>query len=136
MQHMGMEQSPEQVIIQVQQDLEEVKRDLEELSRFVRGNGDPSKGLLWLVADQARLIAGLSAMHEANRALIEQYHQEQKKAFESHEQEGHYHRQSAAQRLAFQVGSQVLGVVVSVSLLVLLWGLQTWIRCTSGALGC
>jgi len=54
---MNFEQSPEMLLEQQQTLLVELRHDLDQLSVFIKGNGDPTKGLLWLGAALSRLVA-------------------------------------------------------------------------------
>ena len=156
---MRMEQSPEQAIVQLQQEQADLRADLEELSHFVKGNGDPTKGLLWLVADQARLTANLTALHEANRQLIEKQSaalredvkaqeavlredlQQQRadflKVMGEHQDGGHYQRQSFGQRLAYRAIEQSVALVVTAVLILIVWGAASWVqRCAAATRAC
>lgn len=106
---------------QLQAEVADIRADLEELAHFIKGNGDPTRGLLWLVADQSRLVANLSAMHEANRLLVEQRARE-------HLERDHYARQNLWTRLMFRGAEQVIAIMTTVVLLLLVMGVAEWVR--------
>lgn len=81
---MDMSLSVEQRVALLHQDVSELRIDLEEAVHFIKGNGDPTKGLMWVVADQARLIATITQMMEAHRLLIEKQKSEADMRYESH----------------------------------------------------
>lgn len=121
--HMGMNMgmSPEQNISQLQEEVADIRADLEELAHFIKGNGDPTKGLLWLVADQSRLVANLSAMHEASRMLVEQRARE-------HLERDHYARLNVWTRLMFRGAEQIIALSVTAILFLLVLGFADWSR--------
>ncbi len=69
---MEFRQEPELVVEQIQAELLDVRKDLDELTKFIKGNGDPTKGLLWLVADLSRLVAAQGTMSgEVRQAMLD-----------------------------------------------------------------
>lgn len=68
----------EQTVAQLHADQIEIRRDLNKCLKFITGNGDPTKGLLWLAADLGRLVASQSDMLAAQRLELK-----------DHEKKGH-----------------------------------------------
>lgn len=116
---MGMSMSPEQAIAHLQEEVADIRADLEELAHFIKGNGDPTRGLLWLVADQSRLVANLTAMQEAGRLLVEQRARE-------HLERDHYSRQNIWMRLLFRGAEQAIALAVTALLFLLVLGFTNW----------
>lgn len=136
----------EQAIRQLQREQLEIRQDLDRCVKYITGNGDPTKGLLWLAADQARIVANLSALHEANRVLIEKHGddlrremREQRDGFfkaldttnqtiRAHQELGHYRRQSLGQRLAVRALEQTIGIGIVALLALLALGAGAWLK--------
>lgn len=117
--------TPEVAIGQLQEDVQQIREDLEELRRFVTGGGDPTKGLLWLAADLARMVASLTSLIDEQRKSLQMY----ATALQQHERlTGHERRDSSWwQRLAYDAARQVAVLVVTALLVLLVLGTQTWI---------
>lgn len=115
---MRHEMSPELVLEQHGELLIELRTDLNQLSHFIKGNGDPTKGLLWLAADLSRLLASQATITQAYQA-----------DFLAHIKEGGHvqHRQESVWgRLAYDVARQAVTLAVGALLVIFLLGLRTW----------
>lgn len=112
---MGLEHAVEQA----QEDIKELRQDLHEVEKFIRGNGDPTKGLLWLVADLGRLAGAQAELMVAHRAELER-----------HRAEGHYSRTSPWVRLGFDVGKNVVTWAVIGFLLIFVAGVRVQLGAT------
>lgn len=122
---MEHEMTPEVAIGQLREDVEQIREDLEDLRKFVTGGGDPTKGLLWLAADLARMVASLTTLVDEQRKSLKQYAD----GLARHERDGHDRRESPWwHRLAYDTARQIAAIAVTVVLLLLLLGTQTWIR--------
>lgn len=125
---MRMEQqmTPEMAIGQIQEDVQQIRDDLDVLRAFVTGGGDPTKGLLWLAADLARMVASLTSLVDEQRKSLIQYAE----ALSKHEGLSAHERRDSPwwQRLAYDAARQAAAIAVSAVLLLLLLGTQTWIR--------
>lgn len=96
---MQPEMSPELAIVQLQSDVEMLRKDLDEevqslkeTREFITGNGDPKKGLLWLVADLTRMVGTMTQLMDKREAAFELYRAEQKMLYEKHGTDGHAQR--------------------------------------------
>lgn len=104
-------------VTQAQSDIRALQKEVENHHRFITGNGDPQKGLLWLAADAIKM-----------NALIANLIATQTVALEDHKKEGHYSRSSPAKRLAWRAAEQVVTALVTATLLLLLLGVRFWVN--------
>jgi hypothetical protein len=122
---------PELAISHLQTQVDEISEDLKQLHIFVTGNGDPTKGLLWLASDLGRLIIAQSKLTEANRQTALEEHSMLRDTLAKHlDSRIHLSRGLEAwpARLAFDTARQALSVIVAALLFLVLLGTQTWIR--------
>jgi hypothetical protein len=108
---MGMNLEPEMsielAIATAQQDIVELQEEYKQLHTMVTGNGDPTKGLVWMATLNARLLTDLSSIVEANRQAVIKADGDSLAALQKHETAGHYARGSVWSRLGFEVGKSV-----------------------------
>lgn len=107
----------EQAIRQLQRDQLEIRHDLDRCVKFITGNGDPTKGLLWLAADLGRLVASQGDMAEAHR-----------QALQAHKTEGHYQRTGLWTRLGYRAIEQAVGIGITALLALLVIGAAAYLR--------
>jgi hypothetical protein len=112
-----MDMEPELALDQLQHDVSEIRHDLEQLSTFIKGNGDPTKGLLWLVADLGRLVASQALIVATNQTALKE-----------HQRDEHYRRQSVWGRVAFGALSQAAGTAVLVLAFLIILGFLDYVR--------
>src|SRR4051812_8218614 len=74
----------EQRMDQIKQELDDVKDDVTDAVKFIKGNGDPTKGLLWIVADLTRLLATNTQLIDTQRQALERYRLESDQRFAEH----------------------------------------------------
>lgn len=114
---MTPEQSIEMAIARLQEDMADTRRSLEQVQQYVTGGGDPRTGLLWLVADLGKMMVTVTSLAE-----------EQRKAFAQHEREGHERSTPVWQRLIYDTARTTIATVVTVTMLLIALGAQTWLR--------
>lgn len=111
--HQGPSMQLEMAVIQAQEDIKELRADLADVLEFIKGNGDPTKGLLWLVADVGRLAAAQAELLGAHRQELER-----------HKAEGHYTRQGPWVRMGFDIAKSVTVWIVIGFLAIFVAGLR------------
>lgn len=123
---LGHEVSPDQAMYLLQQDVMDLKEDVENLQTAVTGGLEPSKGLLWIVADLVKMVASLTQLVDAQRQALTSV----ERSINTHTQQpGHERRESPWwNRLAYDCTKQVASLVIAAILLLLLLGTQTWVR--------
>lgn len=93
---MQPEMSAEFAIVQLQSDVEVLRKDLDEeveslkeTREFITGNGDPKKGLLWLVSDLTKMVGTLTQLMDKREESFQLYVAEQKRQYGQHQLDGH-----------------------------------------------
>lgn len=114
---MSMEMTPTQDLSTIQVEIVEIRKDLDRAMVWLAGNGDPTKGLLWITADLGRL----STVNSEALAHVS-------KLVEDHLKIRHWsddRRNRWPSRLAFGVLQQVVGIGISLVLALLALGAVT-----------
>lgn len=110
------EMTAEMAIVQLQSDVDVLRRDLDdeveslkETREFITGNGDPKKGLLWLVSDLTKMVGTMTQLIDTREQGFQMYVADQKKQYEQHIANGHAQRGQMWnwRRLGFDVGRSV-----------------------------
>lgn len=109
---MQPDMSAELAIVQLQSDVEVLRRDLDaevaslkETREFITGNGDPKKGLLWLVSDLTKMVGTMTQLMDKRDETFQIYVADQRRQYEQHQSDGHALRSKSWnwRRLGFDV---------------------------------
>jgi len=97
----------------LQKQLAEIRQDLERVTKWVVGNGDPTEGLLWVVADLGKLMTANTEANATLAVMLDRHIAAEK---------------NWGERLVFSIASQVATVTATVILGLLALGFITAVQ--------
>lgn len=111
------------------EELEDVRKSVRMAVEFIRGNGDPTKGLLWVTADLTRLLATNTQLLEAHRQVVADHVHESEKRWAKHIEEAHRERRSEFwEKVKDTAVKQVVTGAIITILSLLALGVITFVR--------